>query len=56
MLAAPFLESLLFEVGPGDPFTLALGACLVLAIVLLASLVPARRAAGADPAILLRAL
>ena len=39
----------------GDPPSFAIGAGLVLAVVLLAALFPARQAAGADPAILLRA-
>jgi putative ABC transport system permease protein len=43
------LESLLFEVVPGDPMSFAAGGGLLLAAVLLAALVPARRAAAADP-------
>lgn len=53
--ATRFLEPLLLEVGSGDPPTFVLGAGFVLAIALLAALIPARHAAGADPAILLRA-
>jgi len=45
----------LFEVGPSDPLAL-LGALLVLgAVALVATLLPARRAALVDPAIALRA-
>jgi putative ABC transport system permease protein len=53
-LATRFLGSLLFEVGPGDSTSFLVGAGLLLAVVVLASLVPARRAAGVDPAVLLR--
>ena len=52
---APAIEPLLFEVGPLDPGAFGFGAGFVLVVGLLAALVPARRAAGADPAILLRA-
>lgn len=49
-----YLASLLFEVSPSDPLTL-LGACLILGgIALLACLVPAWRAARADPTRALR--
>jgi putative ABC transport system permease protein len=48
------LQSLLFEVVPGDPASFAAGGGLLLAAVLLAALVPARRAAAADPVTALR--
>ena len=49
------LGSLLFEVKPADPVTLAAAAVLLGAIALLASLLPARRATRVDPLIALRA-
>jgi ABC-type lipoprotein release transport system permease subunit len=46
---------LLYETSPHDPLTFALvGAALVL-ISLVASLIPARRAANVDPTVALRA-
>ena len=53
-LVARFLRSFLFGVAPSDPVALV-GAALLLAVVAaLASWVPARRAAGVDPANALR--
>jgi ABC-type antimicrobial peptide transport system permease subunit len=49
------LESLLFEVQPGDPAILLLVSMILLLVSLLASLVPARRAARVDPSEALRA-
>ena len=49
------LQSLLYEVRPGDPLMFASGAGLLLLVVVLASSFPARRAAAADPAAVLRA-
>ena len=49
------MEALLFEVSPTDPPTFGLVVVLLLAISLLASWIPARRAAGVDPMIALRA-
>jgi predicted permease len=49
------LESLLFEVQPGDPTVLLLVSMILLLVSLLASLVPARRAARTDPSDALRA-
>jgi ABC-type antimicrobial peptide transport system permease subunit len=48
------LGSLLFGVGPGDPWTLTAAAALLLAVALAACLAPALRAARVDPAITLR--
>ncbi|HEY1468301.1 MAG TPA: ABC transporter permease [Candidatus Acidoferrum sp.] len=48
------LQSLLFEVTPTDPATLATVACLVLAVSVLAAALPARRATSIDPLTALR--
>jgi ABC-type antimicrobial peptide transport system permease subunit len=47
-------RSLLFEVSPTDPATLAGVALLLLATALAACYIPARRAAKTDPAVVLR--
>lgn len=49
-----FLRTLLFEVRPADPATLLSVTSTLLVVSLLASLVPAQRAAKADPAGILR--
>jgi len=49
-----WMESLLFNVRPTDPLTLAGIALLVLAVALLACWIPARRATKVDPMIALR--
>ncbi len=48
------LSSLLYDVTPTDPVTLALVSCILVVIALLASYVPARRAASVDPMTALR--
>ena len=48
------VRSLLFEVSPGDPLTLATAVILVAAVGLLACAIPARRAARVDPLVALR--
>ena len=49
-----FLRSVLFEIQPGDPVTLAAVALTLAVVSLLACYFPARRAMGVDPAITLR--
>lgn len=51
---ARLLSSQLFQVSPFDPLTFALTAVVLLAAALLASYVPARRAAKIDPIVALR--
>ncbi len=53
-LLTRFMRSLLFEVGPGDPITLAGVALLLMLATMLASYIPARRAAKVDPMVALR--
>ena len=48
------LGSLLFEVRPFDPATYALAAITILAVAVLASALPARRASRVDPVVALR--
>jgi len=47
--ASRLLRSFLFQVSPFDPRVLALAAIAVFALALLASALPARRAAAVDP-------
>jgi predicted lysophospholipase L1 biosynthesis ABC-type transport system permease subunit len=53
-MSRTLMASLLFEVKPQDPATLAAASLLVLAITALASLLPARRATQVDPVLALR--
>ena len=48
------LSSLLYDVTPTDPVTLALVSCVLVVVALLASYLPARRAAKIDPMAALR--
>ncbi len=50
-----FLESQLYDVSPTDPLTIAAVSAALLGVALLASWLPARRAAGVDPMEALRA-
>ncbi len=50
-----FLRSLIYQVSPADPVILASVSVLVLAVALVASWLPARRAAHSDPMATLRA-
>jgi putative ABC transport system permease protein len=47
--ASHLLDSLLFSVSPFDPLVLTLAAILVLILALVASLLPAARAASINP-------
>jgi ABC-type antimicrobial peptide transport system permease subunit len=51
---ARLIESMLFGIRSWDPVTLGGGALLLLAVVLAASWIPARRAAGVEPVKALR--
>jgi predicted permease len=55
ILGARFVRTLLFEIGPTDPIALGASATLIAAFALLASFIPARRAARVNPADALRA-
>ncbi len=55
LAAGRFFRTLLFEIHPADPVTLAAVVLMLLACASLASIVPARRAARIDPTIGLRA-
>jgi ABC-type antimicrobial peptide transport system permease subunit len=52
---APLMRSILFDVAPFDPLTLAVAPATFAAIAFAACVVPARRAARIDPAVSLRA-
>jgi ABC-type antimicrobial peptide transport system permease subunit len=49
LLAVRWLESMLFQVSPRDPWILAAPAGLLFAVTLVAAWVPSRRAARVDP-------
>jgi len=49
IFATRLLRSLLFHVDPLDPVVLTLAAVFIFALSLLASLIPARRAASVEP-------
>jgi putative ABC transport system permease protein len=54
LAATRALSTLLFEVKPADPLTFILTPALLFSIALLASYIPARRAAKVDPMVALR--
>lgn len=54
LAAARLLDSLLFEIGPTDPASFGAATALLLGVALLASFLPARRAARADPFVTLK--
>jgi ABC-type antimicrobial peptide transport system permease subunit len=49
------MKNLLFNVSPTDPVTFALIVLLLIAVALIASYIPARRAARVDPLLAIRA-
>ena len=49
------LSAFLFGVGPMDPLTYAVVSLALMAVALLATYLPARRASGVDPIVALRA-
>ena len=55
LLVSDVLQSLLFEISPADPLTLAGAALVLISVALIAAAVPARRAARVDPMVALRA-
>src|SRR5207248_2616719 len=54
VVAARSLRSFVFGVGTADPFTYALVAAVLAVVAVLASVLPARRAARIDPVVALR--
>ncbi len=54
LVVAHVLSSLLFELSPWDPVTYAAVVLLLAGVALLASYIPARRAAKIDPMVALR--
>jgi putative ABC transport system permease protein len=54
VFAARAAQSLLYDLQPGDPLTLALAALSLVGAAFLASWIPARRAAGLSPTVALR--
>jgi ABC-type antimicrobial peptide transport system permease subunit len=54
-VVARFLRALLYGVAASDPLTLGSSALILLSVAMLASLIPAHRAAHVDPAEALRA-
>ena len=54
-LVAPLLQRQLFETRTGDPLLLAFAVAVVTGVAVVASWLPARRAASIDPSITLRA-
>jgi predicted permease len=54
LAATRILSSLLFSIGPHDPFTFVVVTLLLLVVGLMATLLPARSASGVDPIVALR--
>jgi putative ABC transport system permease protein len=55
LIVARWLTTLLFNVRPGDPWTLAATAAVLLLVAAAACFIPARRATRVDPMVALRA-
>ena len=55
LVAGRLMDSLLYDVAPYDPWSLAAGALVLFLVALAACWIPARRATRVDPAIALRA-
>jgi len=54
LIAARWLDAILFQVAPNDPFTFFACAAMLAGVALAAILGPARRAASIDPAAAIR--
>jgi ABC-type lipoprotein release transport system permease subunit len=48
-LAAPYTKNFLYELKPGDPFTIITAVMMLAAAAFIAAILPARRAARIDP-------
>jgi ABC-type antimicrobial peptide transport system permease subunit len=55
VMLSRYIADLLYELSPTDPMAYASVSILLVAVALLASYLPARRAAGIDPILALRA-
>jgi putative ABC transport system permease protein len=55
LLATRLLQAWLFEIGASDPVTFTVAAAALVVVALLASYLPARRAARVDPLVEIRA-
>jgi len=55
LLLTKLLRTLLFQVSPGDPLVHAAIVVLLVAVALVATFLPARRAAALDPYLTLKA-
>ena len=54
LIVARFASTLLFDLSPTDPISLALAALIMMAVAILAAYLPARRATRIDPLVALR--